>query len=122
MSEVTTLCAHDAHDWQPIAGWYARYRCSICQVIGCKFGIVVARYRQRSTAIQPYRCEARVAGHRCNEPAVHGWYGKKFRCAAHHHPGRATVARKKLGKTDESVAPVPGHGLEATAGTPPRRP
>jgi hypothetical protein len=28
------------HDWQPISGWYARYRCSHCAVVGCKFGVV----------------------------------------------------------------------------------
>ena len=95
MNEATTMCSHDAHDWQPIATWYARYRCSICQVVGCKFGVVVARYRERSTAIEPYRCEARVGGQRCNEPAVHCWHGKKARCAAHPHHGPGKRASRK---------------------------
>jgi hypothetical protein len=68
------------HDWQPIPGWYARYRCSICQVIGCKFGVVVGPYREhpRSVQIAPYRCESRCGGVKCNEPAVHASYGKKL--------------------------------------------
>jgi hypothetical protein len=96
------------HDWQPIPGWYARYRCSICQVIGCKFGVVVGPYREhpRSVQIAPYRCESRCGGVKCNEPAVHASYGKKFRCAAHRHPGHATRARKELAATKVTEAPV----------------
>jgi hypothetical protein len=25
---------HCNHDWQPIPNWFARYRCSICRVVG----------------------------------------------------------------------------------------
>jgi hypothetical protein len=89
----TPICTHD---WQPIPGWYARYRCSLCEVIGCKFGVVVAKYgAHRSVAIEPYRCQAQCGGARCNEPAVHGWAGKGLRCAAH-RPGQAARARREL--------------------------
>jgi len=103
------------HDWQPIPGWYARYRCSICQVIGCKFGVVVAPYRERrSNRIAPYRCEAKCGGVRCNEPAVHSWRGKAFRCAAHHHPGHATRARKEIAVTRAAEAPAATPQTEET--------
>jgi len=94
------------HDWQPIPNWYARYRCSLCQAIGCKFGVVVARHQTRSAAIAPYRCEARIGGERCNEPAVHSWNGKKYRCPAHRRPGHTTRARltQSTGVDPESTA------------------
>jgi hypothetical protein len=102
--EGDAMCAHD---WQPIPGWYARYRCSICRVIGCKFGVVNAHMRGRGTEIQPYRCEARCGGERCSEPAVHGWHGKHFRCAAHRHPGHHTAqARRELAATQHASTGV----------------
>ena len=84
------------HDWQPIPGWYARYRCASCGVIGCKFGLVNPHMRHRGTGIEPYRCEARPGGEKCGEPAVHAWKGKHFKCAAHRYPGRAAQAREQL--------------------------
>jgi hypothetical protein len=84
-----------AHDWQPIAGWYARYRCAICRAVGYKAGAVHPQHA-RSMAIVPYRCEATCAGRRCGEAAVHGRNGKRFRCAAHVNGGRTTGARKAL--------------------------
>jgi hypothetical protein len=95
VKEEMTMCAHDAHDWQPIAGWYARYRCSICRVIGYKPCAVHPQHCRR-TAIEPYRCEATRDGKRCNAPAVHTWHGTRFRCAEHLHRGRTAGARKKL--------------------------
>ena len=68
MNAATTVCTHDAHDWQPISGWYARYRCSICRVIGRKPGAIHPQ-RGRSAAIEPYRLTMRalVAGQsRCD--------------------------------------------------------
>jgi hypothetical protein len=86
-----------AHDWQPIPDWYARYRCTICRVIGCKFGVVVAKYgAHRSNEITPYRCEAHVGGAKCNHPAVHSSYAKRFRCAAHHTRAQVAAARREL--------------------------
>ena len=69
--EEAAMCAHD---WQPIPGWYARYRCSIV----------------------PYRCEARPGGERCAEPAVRATRGKRFRCAGHCACARTAEARKAL--------------------------
>jgi len=88
----TTTHPACAHDWQPIPNWYARYRCSICQVIGCKFGIVVVKYATRSNEIRPYRCEVQCGGERCNAPAVFSSYGKKFRCTEHRHGARVAKA------------------------------
>jgi hypothetical protein len=96
------------HDWQPIPGWYGRYRCTHCSVFGCKFGVVVAPHGgHRSNEIAPYRCEAQCAGAKCNEPAVHGERGKKFRCAAH-QPGQAARARRELAaaKAAQRTAPA----------------
>jgi hypothetical protein len=85
-----------AHDWQPIDGWYARYRCTVCHVLGCKFGVVVGPHGgHRSFEIKPYRCEAVRGGVKCNAPAVHGWRGKKFRCAEHRHGAHAARARRQ---------------------------
>jgi hypothetical protein len=84
------------HDWQPIPNWYARYRCSICHVIGGKFGVICAKYGLRSMEIRPYRCGARTRGVRCENPAVHSFYGKSFRCAEHRRRARSTRARQEL--------------------------
>ena len=85
-----------AHDWQPIDGWYARYRCTRCLAIGCKFGVVVGLHGgHRSFEIQPYRCEAVRGGLRCNVPAVQSWRGKNFRCAEHRHGAHAARARRQ---------------------------
>ncbi len=84
------------HDWQPIMGWYARYRCGRCRVIGYKPGAVHPQHA-RCMAITAYRCEVRCGGKRCAEPAVHCWRGKKLRCAVHVHGGRTAKARTVLG-------------------------
>jgi hypothetical protein len=91
------------HDWQPIPNWYARYRCALCHVIGCKLGVVQAAHVRRTSEIVPYRCGARPGGVKCPEPAVHGSYGKNFRCAVHRHPARPACARSKC-----TVAPREG--------------
>ena len=80
------------HDWQPISGWPARYRCCICRVLGCKFRLVTG-HRARSMEIEPHRCEAVRGGKRCSEPAVFARRGRHFRCAAHQVPGHAVRAR-----------------------------
>jgi hypothetical protein len=84
------------HDWQPIPGWRARYRCSKCNVIGAKFGIVPGS-RSHSLAIEPYRCGERCDGGRCSELAVEKVWGEKLRCAAHvPHASPTARARKEL--------------------------
>lgn len=95
MSAPAAAGAACVHDWQPIMGWYARYRCAICRVIGYKPGAVHTQHA-RSMAITPYRCEVRCGGKRCAGPAVHSWRGKKLRCAVHVHSGRTAKARDTL--------------------------
>jgi hypothetical protein len=98
-----------AHDWQPIPGWYARYRCTLCHVIGCKLGVVQAKYVQRGNEIEPYRCGAVRRGELCSAPAVDGSHGKKFRCAEHRHPAPAAHARRELAAakaTPELAVPI----------------
>jgi hypothetical protein len=84
------------HDWQPIPNWYARYRCSICHVIGAKFGVVCAEHGVRNMEIRPYRCGARPGGVKCENPAVHSGYGKSLRCAEHRRRARGARAREVL--------------------------
>jgi hypothetical protein len=84
------------HDWQPIPNWYARYRCSNCNAVGAKFGVVCAKYGVRSTEIRPYRCEARPGGVKCENPAVHSVRGKRFRCTEHRGRACSTRARQEL--------------------------
>jgi hypothetical protein len=95
---------HCNHDWQPIPNWFARYRCSICRVIGGKFGVICARYGVRNLAIQPYRCCARTRGVRCPNPAVHNDHGKNFRCVEHGRREHAARARQDLASTKPAVA------------------
>jgi hypothetical protein len=74
------------HDWRPIPGWTARYRCAVCRVLGCKFGIV------RGTgggAIEPYLCASRSGGAKCGAPAVTGDARALYRCARHPLPRSA---------------------------------
>jgi hypothetical protein len=103
--ETTTRPAC-THDWQPIPGWYARYRCTLCHAIGCKFGVVQAKHVTRSNEIQPYRCEVRHGGERCNAPAVSSWYGKKFRCAEHRHGAHAARVRRQVAAAKSAEAQV----------------
>lgn len=103
-----------AHDWQPISGWYARYRCSSCHVIGCKLGVVDPR-RGRGAEIEPYRCEVRRGGERCSEPAVYARRGKGFRCAAHRRPGPTARARSELAAAEGAGAIPAGEPARAPA-------
>ena len=84
------------HEWQPIPNWFARYRCSICRVVGGKFGVICAHYGVRNTEIQPYRCCAKVRGVKCANPAVYSDRGKNFRCAEHVRRERTPAARQQL--------------------------
>jgi len=112
--EAAAVCEHD---WQPIEGWYARYRCARCRVIGYKPG-AVHRQHARCMEITPYRCELRRGGERCAEPAVRSWRGKKFRCAGHCGAGRTAEARTALNAEREADAVAeagPDAAREATA-------
>jgi hypothetical protein len=96
------------HDWQPIPNWYARYRCTLCNAVGAKFGVVQGKHCKRSNEIQPYRCVARCGGVKCERPAVHSVHGKKFRCAEHRRPVRSARARNELAPASADVAVTPG--------------
>ena len=96
-----------AHDWQPIPNWYARYRCSICHVVGVKLVAVAPRAAGvRRTEIQPYRCGATCRGQRCSAPAVHSGAGKKFRCAEHGHGAHASRVRRAMPAATTPEAPA----------------
>lgn len=93
------------HDWQPIPNWHARYRCTLCSAVGAKFGVVQGHHCKRSNEIQPYRCGARRGGVKCDQPAVHGVYGKKFRCAGHGHSVGTARARRELTPANTEATP-----------------
>lgn len=114
MEAKPTLCSHD---WQPIPNWYARYRCSICHVVGVKLVAVAPREAGvRRTEIQPYRCGATSRGERCSAPAVQSGYGKKFRCAEHQHGAHAARARRQGAPVAQPAeAPGAATSVEATA-------
>jgi len=95
------------HDWQPIPGWFARYRCSICRVIGWKPRMVTL-CRAHGTEIEPYRCEIVRDRRRCKAPAVFAKDGKHFRCEAHRagcFPSRAR-ARASASLRSRSRSPA----------------
>lgn len=51
-----TPCADD-HDWQPIQGWYARYRCDKCRVVAYKKLVTRStRNRHKNVLMHPYKC------------------------------------------------------------------
>ena len=83
------MCNHDS---QPISGWYARYWCSKCGVVGCKFGVVIG---YGSTASEPYRCATRRGGVRCTELAVVS-RNQEMRCKEHGASHRTNGARQKV--------------------------
>src|SRR5260221_14564561 len=61
------------HDWQPIDGWTARYRCWQCGVIAYKprvVTILVDGGPYGSMKVTPYVCTATRAGSRCGCPPI----------------------------------------------------
>ena len=47
-------CLPENHDWAPIHGWSARYKCSICYSVGYR-GVVVELEGKRHLILE-YRC------------------------------------------------------------------
>ena len=78
------------HQWTPIDGWYARYRCSECYVIGYR-GVLVndVATSKKISAIIPYKCK------KCDKLAV--GKGKRDPYCSDHKPteGRIVVTNKK---------------------------
>jgi hypothetical protein len=104
-----------SHDWQPIDGWCARYRCAPCNVIGCKLG-VVEPWRRTGMAIEPYRCESPCGGEPCDQPAVHRSRSKGFRCEAH-RPGQAARARRELASAEKAASTPAAAAVDASTRT-----
>lgn len=92
---------------------------ALCHAIGRKFGVVQANYVTRGNEIQPYRCEVRRGGERCNAPAVSNWNRRNFRCAEHRHGAHASQARlQSAGAAKGAEAPAAVASEEATAAPP----
>jgi hypothetical protein len=81
---------HD-HGWEPIQGWYGRYRCRLCGALGHRGTIFIQGAGDldnaplygstaRVAAIVPYRCQ--IQG--CTRSAV--VIKPRQRCALHAHP------------------------------------
>ncbi len=75
--------ACDKHDWQPISGWSARYRCSKCKAIGHKENVTVrydgTKKPKRGLGVVEYRCQKKG----CDAPAQVGDRHGKRRCFEH---------------------------------------
>lgn len=87
MSEGTEPEKHE-HDWLPIPGWYARYRCAECKALGYKSNVTAdSKYNPWVQArVLPYHCSVRG----CKNPAVmvrrqhpHGMYARGNFCWVH---------------------------------------
>jgi hypothetical protein len=84
----TSLDSH-RHDWQPITGWRARYRCNGCGVIARKPRLVTHLYPwgpanpDATPKITPYVCTLKIGELRCGCLAVKKIGRKKWRCRAH---------------------------------------
>jgi hypothetical protein len=96
------------HDWQPINGWTARYRCKGCRVVGYRPRIVtlhVAGGPYGSTAVTPYICSAQQGGQRCGCPAE--WKQKRaWRCREHLlNSSHTATARAALVRNESAARP-----------------
>lgn len=67
------------HDWQPVPGWGARYRCTKCQAYGHKANITNQIVKIPMIGIVPYVCQ--VPG--CNQMAQVSSSKGKRRCFKH---------------------------------------
>jgi hypothetical protein len=114
-----TLDSH-RHDWQPIDGWRARYRCRDCGVIGRKRGAVtiIGPWELRDVMeppepvaggaeVTPYACTLKCAGLRCGCPAVKKTGSRRWRCSAH------LALRRRM--TDDPFFGLPRDGEEDPA-------
>jgi hypothetical protein len=80
------------HDWKPVAGWYARYRCAICGGFGYKqrfirtdeLGPGGPPKTMGSDRIKPYLCAHKPGGASCGGFAVKKENGR-WKCAEHRH-------------------------------------
>ncbi len=74
------------HTWEPIVGWYARYRCMTCWMIGYKPKLVTIQSADipgmGSVEIKPYHCGVRVDGRYCGKGAIKRARGK-YLCREH---------------------------------------
>jgi hypothetical protein len=100
------------HNWQPIGGWRARYRCRECGAVGYKPRLVTMDVEggpYGSTRITPCVCAVTRAGLRCGCPAVSKTRGA-WKCRAHlsNSPANTHGARALL--------------LAANSNDPPRNP
>lgn len=68
------------HDWRPIEGYYARYRCTLCGSIGLKERLVTGH---RSETIRPYVCHYCGGWAVAKEPTKPGQRTAQWRCHLH---------------------------------------
>jgi hypothetical protein len=98
------------HDWQPIDGWCARYRCKECRIVGYRPRVVTLGVEGGPfgrIAITPYVCGATRDGERCGGPAE--WKQKgTWRCGEHllNNNNRTAAARAAHPKTKSATRPV----------------
>ena len=87
------------HDWQPVEGWRAQYRCALCGSIGRKIRAITlddADGPVGPPGITAYRCRLKDGnGVRCQARAVTRVDGKP-RCTAHACGEHTRAARESL--------------------------
>jgi hypothetical protein len=96
------------HRWQPIPNWYARYRCTICSVVGCKPRVVTALVdggAYGSPHVTPYVCGATRGGVKCGNPAQAKKKGGVWRCREHLLTSATSSARSALAQKKSSATP-----------------
>jgi hypothetical protein len=86
-SSSSASSSHGAHvhDWTPIDGWTARYRCTVCFVVGYKPRVVTVGVEggpYGSMQITPYLCGAKRGADRCGCPAQ-SKRGGTWKCRSH---------------------------------------
>lgn len=111
------------HDWKPVEGWFARYRCARCKAYGAKLA-VLSPGDGKPAGITPLRCrheddEERGPGQaprRCDGLAVARVRGEGLRCAQH-APHRRTHAARIERATHASAAVAERPSRKSTEGS-----
>jgi hypothetical protein len=109
-NDVATTPDSHYHNWQPIDGWRARYRCRDCRAVGYKPRLVTMDVEggpYGGMRITPYVCAFAREGLRCGCPAVKKLRGS-WKCPTHVCRGlpiHTTAARAHLSGTSSNDPP-----------------
>lgn len=85
------MATDHVHEWEPIPGWYARYRCIGCLALGYKQKTVTSF---GSTEIVPYLCQAQADKLPCGQPVVYA-AGEYPRLCPKHEAARVARGQRR---------------------------